>query len=156
MTYEIQPSTDGGYSVGLGIVTARILALVLEPAAPAIWIVQYTPHTRGGWETMAVPIGRRTRVLEVRGVGFEIRTTRDEFMSMLPDLEPAGLFVAQMRSPAPDTLRAEWLFENVPQRLERCHAAGVVLTFDLPHAHEVAVAWSPEREVLARVIQRVA
>jgi len=79
---------------------------------------------------------------------------------LLPDLEHAGLagprlFVAQLRKPVPDTLRSEWVFEEVPERLDRCLAAGVVLTFDLPHAHEVAVVWSPHHEVLDGVVQRL-
>jgi hypothetical protein len=104
---------------------------------------------------MQVPVGKQTRTLQVRSLGFEIQTTRDGLFSMLPDLEPAGLFVAQLTKRVPDTLRSEWLFESSPARVQRCNSAGVLLTFDLPHANEVAVVWSPDRQVVEAVIARL-
>jgi hypothetical protein len=157
MPYEIRESADGGFSAGVGVVTAGILAKILDPTAPVIWIAQYSPLSPsvGGWQTMPVPLGKQTKTLRVRRLAFEIQATRDELIAILPDLEPSGLYVAQLLKPVPNTLRAEWLFEHGSQRLERCRDAGVVLTFDLPHAHEVAVVWSPERYVLEGVVRRL-
>src|SRR5262249_13229899 len=51
MSDGIQGSADVGFSVVTGSVTASALLKVLHPVAPHIWITDYTPHSRFGWES---------------------------------------------------------------------------------------------------------
>lgn len=71
-----------------------------------------------------------------------------ELHEVLPDPEPYGVEQFLMDRQIPDTLTLRGLNATRDRRISILVANGLLAIFDLPHAKEVAVLSTPNRELL--------
>lgn len=84
---------------------------------------------------------------------FDIQTTTEDFLPLLPEFEDHGLDLFQMSRRVPNTL----LFNIYDESMNRILLNnGLFLKFILPHAGEVAQLCSPNREYLESLLKNPA
>jgi hypothetical protein len=149
----IKELDDGSFVLALLPCTCRILAWLLDPNTPIVWVTNHWPHRVIQWWETSVPLTKadQPRRLRVRGLSYDLQMNREDFLAVLPEFEEFGINLYQMTRPVPDTLRVEQLAENVRRRV--LIQNGAVTHFQLPHAGEVAVFWSMARATVERALE---
>lgn len=155
MTSDI-PITErhGMFSFILRSCTSGILAHILDPAVPFVWIRRHTPKQRIQWWDTQVRLSE-TGVpfdVEVRSMEFDLQLRTDRFLELLPEFEDHGMVLYQMGRRVPDTLTLNGIADDVVDRV--LIQNGLHLCFYLPHAAESAELASPHRDVLERALRR--
>lgn len=81
---------------------------------------------------------------------FDAQMPTGRFLGLLPEFEESGMVLFQMQKKIPDTLRLRLEDANMNRVLIR---NGLFLKFHLPHAGEVALLCSPNKEYLAGLLR---
>ncbi len=148
--------SHGIYSLSLQPCSTRILADVLDPSVPFVWIQRHMPRPEIRWSKTSIALNAepRTHEVEVRSLEFDLLLATHDFLRMLPEFESHGMVLYQMARRVPDTLTLAGMSEtSVHQVLVQ---NGWRLKFFLPHAQEVAVIVSPDRTVLENLLLKPA
>lgn len=155
MTSEL-PITErnGMFSFMLRSCTTAILAHVLDPSIPYVWIRGHAPKPNLEWwktQTCLTESGALHDV-EVRSMNFDLQFETARFLKLLPEFNGHGMELCQMSRRVPDTLTLDGMPYDAAWRI--IVQNGLHLRFDLPHAVENACLASPCREVLEKILQR--
>lgn len=134
--------------------TAGILAYMLDPAMPFVWLRRHTPKRYIQWWQTRVALSERGPLhdVEVRAMEFDLQLPTARFLQLLPEFEDYGMVLFQMTRRVPDTLTLDGIAENAVDRV--LIQNGLHLRFYLPHAFECAQVSAPHREVLESALQR--
>jgi len=145
---------NGMYSFMLRSCTSGILAHILDPALPFVWIRRHTPKRYIQWWTTQTRLSDTGALheVEVRSMEFDLQLRTARFLELLPEFEDNGLVLFQMTRRVPDTLTLHGVSDDAVDRVLLQN--GLHLSFYLPHAIECAQLASPHREVLERALQR--
>ncbi len=147
---------NGMYSVMLRSCTAAVLAHILDPAIPVIWVRRHMPQRYIQWWQAQAPLSVRGGIheLEVRAMEFDLQLPTSRFLELLAEFEDHGIVLFQMTRRVPDTLTLDRVAEDLMNRVLLQN--GLHLGFYLPHAGESAQLSSPHREVLERALEQTA
>ena len=155
MTSEL-PITerDGMFSVMLRSCTCSVLAYVLDPVVPFVWVRRHMPQGIVQWwhTHVALSATGRPQDVDVRWMEFDLQLSTSRFLELLPEFEDHGIVLFQMTRRVPDTLTLHGVSDGTVDRV--LIQNGLHLRFYLPHAVECAQLASPYREVLERALQR--
>jgi hypothetical protein len=155
MTSEL-PITerDGMFSVMLRSCTCSVLAHVVDPAIPFVWVRRHMPQSIVQWWRTQVALSATggPHNVEVRWMEFDLQLSTSRFLELLPEFEDHGIVLFQMTRRVPDTLTLHGVPDSAVDRV--LIQNGLHLRFYLPHAVECAQLASPHREVLERALQR--
>ena len=134
--------------------TARILAPILEPAIPWVWIRHHHPKRYIQWWNTQAALSEKGPLhdVEVRMMEFDLQLSTARFLELLPEFEDHGLALFQMTRRVPDTLTLHRVPEEAVDQI--LIQNGLHLAFYLPHAIECAQLASPHRSVLDRALQK--
>jgi hypothetical protein len=145
---------NGMFSFMLRSCTSGILAHILDPAIPFVWLRHHTPNPYIQWRQTQVSLSGRGSLheIEVRSMEFDIQLPTARFLELLPEFEDHGIVLFQMTRRVPDTLTLDRIADNTIDRV--LIQNGLYLRFYLPHAVECAQLSSPYREVLELALQR--
>lgn len=145
---------NGMFSFMLRSCTSGILAHVLDPAVPFVWIRRHSPQRYIQWWSTQTRVSESGTLhdIEVRSMEFDLQLRTSRFLELLPEFDDHGMDLFQMMRRVPDTLTLDGIAENAVARI--LIQNGLHLHFYLPHAVECAQLASPHREVLERVLQR--
>jgi hypothetical protein len=142
------------FSVMLRSCTARMLAHVLDPAVPFVWIPRHIPNRYLRWwstQTCLFEAGPLNS-LEVRSMEFDIQLSTSRFLELLPEFEHHGLVLFQMTRRVPDTLTLQRVPDGAVDGILRQN--GLHLRVHLPEEEPWGQLTSPHREVLERALQK--
>jgi hypothetical protein len=142
------------FSVMLRSCICGVLAHILHPSIPFIWVRRHFPHRCVQWCRARVPFSAtgQPHDVEVRSLEFELLLPTERFLELLPEFEEHGMDLCQMTRRVPDTLTLHDVPDDAARRI--LIQNGLHLRFFLPHAVECAQLASPHREVLERALQR--
>jgi hypothetical protein len=155
MTSELPITESSGmFSLMLRSCSSDILAHILDPAVPFVWLRRHTPKRYIQWWPTRVPLSERGQPhdVEVRSLEFDLQLTTARFLELLPEFTDHGIVLFQMTRRVPDTLTLDRIAESAVERV--LIENGLHLRFYLPHAIESAQLASPYREVLERALQK--
>jgi hypothetical protein len=144
----------GMFSFMLQPCTASILANILDPDVPFVWIRHHTPkRTIAWWKTQAC-LSEKGQLydVEVRWMDFDLQLSTARFLELLPEFEEHGLVLFQMTRRVPNSLILDGKADDVINHI--LIQNGLHVAFYLPHAVECAQLASPRREVLERALQQ--
>jgi hypothetical protein len=142
------------FNVMLQSCTCSVLASVLDPAVPFVWVRGHMPQSVVQWWHTHVALSStgRPQDVEVRRMEFDLQLSTSRFLELLPEFEDHGIVLFQMTRRVPDTLTLHGVPDATIDRV--LIQNGLHLRFYLPHAIECAQLASPHREVLERALQR--
>jgi hypothetical protein len=142
------------FSFMLRSCTSGILAHILDPAVPFIWIRRHTPKRYIQWWSTQTHLSEAGGLheVEVRSMEFDVQLRTARFLELLPEFEDHGMVLFQMTRRVPDTLTLSGVPDEAVDRVLLQN--GLHLRFYLPHAVECAQLASPQREVLERALER--
>lgn len=142
------------FSVMLRPCTCSVLAHVLDPAVPYVWVHRHAPHDTIEWRRAHIALSAPGPLqdVEVRQLEFDLQLPTAQFLELLPEFACHGLVLFQMIRRVPDTLTLHGISDAAVNRV--LIQNGLHLRFNLPSALECAELASPHREVLKRVLQR--
>jgi hypothetical protein len=145
---------DGMFSVMLRPCTSGVLAHILAPFVPFVWIRRHMPHRYVQWCKARVPLSAtgQPQDIEVRSLEFELQLSTGRFLELLPEFEEHGMDLCQMTQRVPNTLTLNDVSDAAAGRI--LIQNGLHLRFYLPHAVEFAQLASPHREVLEGALQK--
>jgi hypothetical protein len=145
---------NGMFSFMLRSCTSGILAHVLDPAVPFVWIRRHTPNRYIQWWNTQIQLSETGAFhdVEVRSLEFDLQLRTARFLELLSEFEDQGIVLFQMTHRVPDTLTLNGIAKDAIGRVLLQN--GLYLSFCLPHAVECAQLSSPHREVLERALQR--
>jgi hypothetical protein len=131
-----------------------VLAHILDPVVPFVWVRRHTPQRNIQWWRTQVALSATggPHDVEVRWLEFDLQLPTSRFLELLPEFEDHGIVLFQMTRRVPDTLTLHGVPDAEVARV-LIHN-GLHLRFCLPHAVECAQLASPHREVLERILQR--
>ncbi|HUY91221.1 MAG TPA: hypothetical protein VMV10_20960 [Pirellulales bacterium] len=155
MTSYLQISERKGmFSFMLRSCTSGILAHILDPVVPFVWIRGHTPMRYIQWWSTQTRLSERGALhdVEVRSMEFDLQLRTVRFLELLPEFEDHGLLLFQMTRRVPDTLTLYGVSDDAADRVLLQN--GLHLKFYLPHAVECAQLASPHREVVERALQK--
>jgi hypothetical protein len=146
--------SKGMFSVMLDSCTAGILADILDPAIPYVWIRHHMPKRRIEWWKTQARLSESGSLydLEVRCMDFDIQLSTARFLELLPEFEAHGMELFQMTRPVANALTLDGKEDAIKDRI--LVQNGLHLAFYLPHAVEIARLASPHREVLETALQK--
>src|ERR1051326_2160967 len=129
---------SGMYSFMLRSCTSGILAHVLDPTVPFVWIRRHMPKRYVQWWSTQTHLSESGALhdVEVRTMEFDHQLHTDRFLELLPEFEDHGLVLFQMLRRVPDTLTLDGVAEDAVDRV--LIQNGLHLRFYLPHAIECA------------------
>jgi len=142
------------FSFVLRSCTSSILAQILDPEVPFVWIRRHIPNYYVQWWNTRVRLSKKGMLheAEVRSMEFELQLPTARFLELLPEFEDHGIELFQMTRRVPDSLTLNRLTGDALNRV--LIQNGLHLSFYLPHAVEMAQLESPHREILERVLQK--
>ena len=145
---------NGMFSFMLRSCTCGILAHILDPTVPFVWVRRHTPKRYMQWWSTQTRLSEAGALhdVEVRSMEFDLQLRTPRFIELLPEFEDHGIELFQMARRVPDTLTLDGIVDDVVNRV--LIQNGMHLRFYLPHAVECAQLASPHREVLERALQR--
>jgi hypothetical protein len=145
---------NGMFSIMLRSCASDILAYILDPTVPFVWIRQHKPKRSVQWWSTQTQLSETGALhdVEVRSMEFDLQLRTGRFLELLPEFEDHGMVLFQMTRRVPDTLTLDGIADEVVDRI--LIQNGMHLRFYLPHAIECAQLASSHREVLERVLQR--
>lgn len=145
---------DGLFSFMLAGATCKVLAHILDPSIPFVWVRDHGPVETVRWWKTRIPLSESGRFYdaEVRNMGFDLHFTTSRFLELLPEFERHGMLLYQLTRRLPHTLTLNRVREEAvtPILLQN----GLHLQFNLPHAIECAQLSSPRREVLEALLTK--
>jgi hypothetical protein len=142
------------FSLMLRSCTAGILAHVLDPAVPFVWIPRHMPNRHLKWwstQTRLFEMGP-LHGLEARLIEFDIQLSTSRFLELIPEFENHGLVLFQMTRRVPDTLTLQLLPDAAIDRILLQN--GLHLRVYLPNDEPWGQLTSPHREVLEQALQK--
>jgi hypothetical protein len=141
------------FSVLLRSCSCSVLAHVLDPSVPFVWVQRHWPNPRVEWRVARVPLSRdgQPRDVEVRSLEYDLQLPTARFLELLPEFEDKGMNLYQMVRRVPDTLTLYRVADHAIDGV--LIQVGLHLRFSLPHAGETAELASPHRDVLERALQ---
>jgi len=144
---------DGMFIVALRSCTSQILAEILDPAIPFVWIRRHTPKGYVEWWSTRAPLSERGVLhdVEVRSLEFDLQLSTARFLELLPEFADHGMLLFQMTRRVPDSLTLDGVADSAIERV--LIQNGLHLRFYLPHAVEYAQIASPHRAVLEKALQ---
>lgn len=142
---------NGMFSLMLRSCTAGILAHIVDPSVPFVWIRCHTPKRYLQWWSTQVCLSEAglPHAVEVRSMSFDLQLRTNRFLELLPEFEDHGIVLFQMNRRIPDTLTLAGIPDEAMNRV--LIQNGLHLRFYLPHAIECAQVVSPHREVMAKI-----
>lgn len=145
---------NGMFSFMLRSTTSGILAHILDPAVPFVWVRRHAPKRYIQWWSTQTRLSEAGALqdLEVRSMEFDLQFRTARFLELLSEFENHGMVLFQMARRVPDTLTLDGIADDVVNRV--LIQNGMHLRFYLPHAVECAQLASPHRGVLERALQR--
>lgn len=145
-------SSEGSFCFAIKSATPALLAEILTPAVPYVWLADYMPHPRMEWWTMPAVLRSGGIPIEakVRLPMFDLLIGTRDFLKMLPELADSRLTLMQMHQPVPDTL----CLQRIPDenRAAVLKDNGWHLSCHSPHRGEVALVSAPKRETLEHLL----
>ncbi|MGV3659687.1 MAG: hypothetical protein ACO1TE_05870 [Prosthecobacter sp.] len=144
----------GMFHLMLRSCTAGILAHILDPEVPFVWVRRHMPHRYAQWRKTQACLSERgvLQDVEVRSMEYDLLAPTARFLELLPEFESHGMVLYQMRRRVPDTLTLDGVADEAVDRVLLQN--GLHLRFYLPHAVECASVSSPDRPFLERVSER--
>jgi hypothetical protein len=142
------------FSVMLRQCKCSLLAHILDPVVPFVWVRSHMPHSIVQWwhtQVALSPTGR-SHDIEVRLLEFDLQLPTSRFLELLPEFENHGIDLLQMARRIPDTLTLHGVPDAAADRV--LVQNGLHLRFYLPHAVESAQLASPHREVLENALKK--
>jgi hypothetical protein len=153
----IKETTGPLFGVLLPVCDAAILLKVLDPDAAWVTLIGFWSDAVDTWIEQHLPPlfdpARRMESVRVTRLEMDVRLPTAEFLRILPSLTARGLDLVQTCRPLPPQFSIGALKPQSKARVFR--DLGIVLQFSLPHPKEHAVATSPSREVLERIVAAV-
>ena len=149
----IRKDIDGLYSIALKPCTCTVLKGLLEPRG-YVWLRGHTPDTFIHWWRATVPITATDYLkdAEVRLLAYDLQMPTDQFLGTLHRFEQHGISLVQLQGRVPNTLWLDRIEERA--RTKVLLKNGLISTFYLPHAHEVAVYRAVNPDTLQTIIKR--
>ena len=131
-----------------------ILAYVLDPTVPIVWIRRHTPKKSIQWWNTQTRLSEAGVLhdVEVRCMEFDIQLNTTRFLELLPEFRDDGMVLFQMTRRVPETLTLDGMAEDAFYRI--LIQNGLHLHIYLPYEAECGQLASPHREVLVRILQR--
>jgi hypothetical protein len=126
------------FSVMLRGWTCRVLAHILEPSIPFVWIRRHLPHHYVHWYRALLPLSTtgQPHEVEVRSLEFDIQLSTPRLIELLSEFEEHGIDLCQMTRRVPDTLTLHGVSDAMVSHI-LCQN-GLHWRFVLPHAGECA------------------
>ena len=149
----ISRSPDGLlYCLALRGCRPSVLTYALNPEVPYVWLWRHLPGEQAVWWNARVPLrpGGEAHELQVREMEFDAQMPTRRFLDLLREFGESGLVLFQMHKKVPDGLRLRPEDDNMNRILLQ---NGLFLKFHLPHAGEVALLCSPDKEYLAGLLR---
>lgn len=144
----------GMFSIYLHPCTSRVLADILDPSVPFVWIPRHLPVTEIQWWNTQLQLSKSGALheVEVRLLECDLQFRTYDFLNFLKEFEGSGILLYQMTRRVPNTLTLMNTPDESDDRILLQN--GLHLHFYLPHAHEVAQLRSPHYEVLELALQK--
>ena len=145
-------NSDGSCSIMLATCPTEIVAELLDPSVPFVWVVGHSPHRVVEWWELNMPVirGEMPRTLQVRSLRCELLLDTAEFKEIVGEFDGINLF--QMTRRVPDTLLVECLPED--RRYLILHGVGLSAHFYQPHSMEVAMYRTWDRPWMDQLLAR--
>lgn len=147
----IRESQAGYFSITLNVCTSQILEHLLDRKESYIWIHQHRPNPVIEWWKTETPITKEKKIINasVRQMSFDIHLTIEEFLPIAGEFD--SLSLSQMSKPVPGTLTLDRM--NEQNLVPILKGNGLISRFFIPHAMEVAVFSTTDRDHLERVCE---
>jgi len=95
------------HCLALDCCRASILADLLDPGAPFVWISGHNPHPTFEWFSASVPLSDKYQGegVEVRSLFFDLLMPTSRFLTLLPHFDSFGIELCQLNRRVPKTLQ---------------------------------------------------
>jgi hypothetical protein len=150
----INESSGGLFTVLLPVCDVSILSKVLDPDVPFVSLLGFWSDDVRNWIEQNLPplfdADHRVESVQVKMLEIDVSLATADFLRLLPYFSGRGVDLIQATRPIPRRLSVAELKPESKARVFR--EVGVELQFYLPHPHENALAASPSKKVLERIV----
>lgn len=150
----IRETAPGMFGVLLPVCDVSVLSKVLDPNVPWVTLVDFWSVEARKWIEQHLPPlfdpTRRVEIVHIKRLEMDVSLPTVEFLRLLAFFSGRGVDLVQATRPLPPSLSVVDLKPESQAHIFR--QVGIVLQFYLPHPHEHAIATSPSREVLEKIV----
>src|SRR4051812_29936200 len=143
---------DGSYLIMLRPCATAVLAELLDPSVPFVWLPNHSPMRHIEWWDVDLPIAhdRPPRRVRARWLRFDLLLKTAEFKDVADHFD--GITAFHMTRPVPNSLIIEQLPEEQLYRVLRQN--GLLAHLHQPHSMEVAMYRTWDKEWMDNLLER--